>query len=97
MRPDAGHHHTGSTSHRILELLDALWGEWIDLESLTTEYLDRFGGDEGTVARKYYLILKDPPPYLRVRWVQSRTHERKVYRQVFVDNPYLREENHAAA
>ena len=96
MRPDAGHHHTGSTSHRILELLDALWGEWIGLDSLTTEYLDRFGGVEGTVARKFYLILKDPPPYLRVRWVESRTDDRKPFRQVFVDNPYAREESHAA-
>ena len=96
-RRDAGSHHTGSTSYRILALLDAMWGEWIDLDRIVGEYLDRFDGEEETVRRKFYQILRNPPPYLRVRFVASKATTRPTpYRQVFVDNPYLREENHVA-
>jgi hypothetical protein len=101
-RPRGGHgQRAGSTSSRILELLDALWGEWIDLDSLVTEYLDRFDGNEDTVRRKFYQLLKDPPSYIRMRWVPSKgDHNKNPYRQLFIENPYAREESdhdHAAA
>ena len=86
----------GSTSSRILDLLDTLWGEWIDLDRLVTEYLDRFDGNEATVRRKFYVILANPPPYLQVRHVPAKTIDLKPYPQVFVENPYAREENHVA-
>lgn len=96
-RAGAGQLHARSTSSRILELLDALWGEWIDLDCLVTEYLDRFDGNEDTVRRKFYQLLKDPPAHVRVRWVPSKTDRNlNPYRQVFVDNPYAREDDHAA-
>lgn len=87
----------GSTTARILDVLDTFWGEWIDLDRLVTEYLDRFAGNEETVRRKFYRLVKDPPAHLQVRWVPSKTDRNKnPYRQVFVDNPYLREEDHVA-
>ena len=95
-RVDAGQLRLGSTSSRILDLLDTLWGEWIDLDRLVTEYLDRFDGNEDTVRRKFYVILASPPPYLRVRHVPSKGRDLKPYPQVFVENPYAREENHVA-
>jgi hypothetical protein len=90
-----------STMNRLIDLLDTLWGEWIDLGRLVKEFDNRWGSvNEDTVRQALQRLLSNHSgcDCYKVRYVEnSGKGSGWDKRMVFATSPYAREGCDAAA